>query len=62
MMDTLIEKLHTAARRYCIDRYQYWVEGYSEVVKEGRDRDRNNNYTDEALRVFPRVDFQIILI
>lgn len=52
-MNTLIEKLHTAARRYCIDRYHYWSEMYTEMVKTGRDRD-DSNYTDNALRVFPR--------
>lgn len=42
--------LFTAARRYCIERYGYWCERYSEVARQ---RD-GYNYTPEALATFPR--------
>lgn len=52
-MNALIDKLHVAARRYCVDRHHYWTDRYAEIVKAGRDRD-GSHYTDDALRIFPR--------
>ena len=52
-MSILIEKLHAAARRYCIDKHHYWTKRYGEIAKAGRDRD-GNTYTNDALDVFPR--------
>jgi hypothetical protein len=52
-MDILIEKLHTAARRYCIERYDYWQERYSYLPNDGRCSDEYH-YSDEALDIFPR--------
>jgi hypothetical protein len=52
-MDLLIEKLHTAARRYCIDRYNYWQVRYSYLPNHGRCADEYH-YSDEALSIFPR--------
>jgi hypothetical protein len=45
--------LHTAARRYCLERYSYWFERYSEIVRTRGDR-QEGGYTAEALRTFPR--------
>jgi len=45
--------LHTAARRYCLERYAYWCQQYSEIVSRGGDRD-GFHYTPEALATFPR--------
>jgi hypothetical protein len=52
-MDILIEKLHTAARRYCMDRYNYWQEKYTLLANDGRCADVYR-YSDEALNIFPR--------
>jgi hypothetical protein len=52
-MSILIEKLHAAARRYCIDKHHYWTERYDKIVKAGQDRD-GSTYTNDALDVFPR--------
>ena len=49
----LTQALHTAARRYCNERYEHWAVRYSELARDGRDRD-GYNYTPEALRIFPR--------
>src|SRR5207302_656678 len=47
--------LHTAARRYCLERHAYWCERYSEIVRRGGDRKRDGyHYTPEALATFPR--------
>jgi hypothetical protein len=45
--------LHTTARRYCRERYALWAERYAEIVRRGRDRERDD-YTPEALATFPR--------
>ena len=47
--------LHTAARRYCIERHAYWCQRYSEIVRKRGDRQRDDyHYTPEALATFPR--------
>lgn len=46
--------LHTAARRYCLERHAYWCKRYSEIVRKGGDRQRGYHYTPEALATFPR--------
>ena len=47
--------VHTAARRYCLERYAHWAERYAKVVRRGRDRERDGyHYTPEALNTFPR--------
>jgi hypothetical protein len=47
--------LHTAARRYCLERHAYWCERYSEIVRKQGDRQRDGyHYTPEALSTFPR--------
>jgi len=47
--------LHTAARRYCLERHAYWCERYSEIVRKEGDRQRDGyHYTPEALATFPR--------
>ena len=47
--------LHTAARRYCLERHAYWCDRYSEIVRQGGDRQRDGyHYTPEALATFPR--------
>jgi hypothetical protein len=45
--------LHTAARRYLLDRHQDWVESYSRVPNGGR-ADDGHHYRDDAKDVFPR--------
>lgn len=47
--------IHTAARRYCLERYALWAERYAEIVRRGGDRERGGyHYTSEALSTFPR--------
>lgn len=46
--------LHTAARRYCLERFAYWCDCYAELVSRGRDRQPNGDYTDNAWAIFPR--------
>lgn len=52
-MNNIIENLHTAIRRYCINNYSRWTEKYSELASAGKNR-AGYNYTDEALYIFPR--------
>ncbi len=52
-MSNEIEKLHTAIRRYCMDRYSYWTKEYGELAAMGKDR-AGSGYTQEALCTFPR--------
>jgi hypothetical protein len=47
--------LHTAARRYCLERHAYWCQRYSEIARKPGDRQRDGyHYTPEALATFPR--------
>jgi hypothetical protein len=47
--------IHTAARRYCLERYALWAGRYAEIVRRGADRGRDGcRYTPEALATFPR--------
>lgn len=47
--------LHTAARRYCLERHAYWSVRYAEIARRGADRERDGHgYTPEALDTFPR--------
>ena len=47
--------LHTAARRYCLERHSYWCDRYSEIARQGSERQRDGyHYTPEALATFPR--------
>jgi hypothetical protein len=47
--------LHTAARRYCLERHAYWSDRYAEIVRKRGDRQRDGyHYTAEALATFPR--------
>jgi hypothetical protein len=47
--------LHTAARRYCLERHAYWCARYSEILRKRGDRQQDGyNYTAEALATFPR--------
>ncbi len=53
MKDTI--KLHSAARKYCIERGYFWRNEYSQMCAESRDRKEDcYNYTDEAYDMFPR--------
>ena len=46
--------LHTAARRYCLERDAFWRDRYEEITRRG-DRERDGyHYTPEALNTFPR--------
>jgi len=47
------ERLHTAARRYLMERYQYWAARYAKLT-EGAERSGVWKYSDEELRTFPR--------
>jgi hypothetical protein len=47
--------LHTAARRYCLERHAHWSAEYSKLVSEGGDREPDGyHYTPAALATFPR--------
>ena len=50
-MNTETQKLHTAIRRYCIQRHRYWTEKYGELESGGRS---GYAYTKESLQIFPR--------
>lgn len=53
-MENKIRNIHTAARRYCIEKHSYWMSKYhNELVKTGKDRDEEH-YTKEAYQIFPR--------
>lgn len=45
--------VHTAARRYCLQRHAFWAERYADLIQERRDRD-GPGYSAEALDTFPR--------
>jgi len=47
-------RLHTFARRTCMDRHSHWATLYGELAQAGRDRIDFGNYTDEAYAIFPR--------
>ena len=47
------EKLHTHARRYCMERFDHWATKYSKLAKGGGDR-VGAGYTDKAYSMFPR--------
>src|SRR5437660_3750057 len=47
-LDTDGARLHTAARRYCMERYQYWTEKYANTELNKA----------EAIRCYPR--YQVI--
>ena len=44
--------LHTAARRYCLERYRYWISRYFKIPREGKRE--GFRYTNRALDTFPR--------
>lgn len=46
-------KLHTHARRYCMERFHFWATRYSKLAKNGGDRARAG-YTDKVYSMFPR--------
>ena len=47
-----VENLHTAVRRYCIERGHYWRKQYYELNNDGRCN--GGSYCDEALNIYPR--------
>jgi len=47
-------RLHTFARRTCMDRHAHWAALYSELAQAGRNRIDFGDYTDEAYAIFPR--------
>jgi hypothetical protein len=47
-------RLHTFARRTCIERHAHWATLYSELVQARRYRTDSGDYTDEAYEIFPR--------
>ncbi|MCA9051647.1 MAG: hypothetical protein KDA89_23075 [Planctomycetaceae bacterium] len=51
----LAQSLHTAARQYCNEQFNYWAALYAAICRDGRDRAADRyHYTPEALDVFPR--------
>ena len=52
------EAIHTSARRYCMTRYSFWVDRYSELRASDRGTKpiggSNFRYTEDAYDVFPR--------
>jgi len=52
------EALHTLARRYCMERHEYWAGVYRDLETSGNARGPVGalawNYTDEAYATFPR--------
>lgn len=49
----LVKNLHTAIRRYCLDKSFYWSEKYSELLSTEKSR-AEYGYSNEALYTFPR--------
>lgn len=47
------QALHSAARRYCIEKYHSWCEIYAALPKQGRAGD-GYHYSPKALDTFPR--------
>ena len=52
-MSPEVERLHTAARRYCSEHFQLWAERYQRLSDAGQGR-QGYGYTTEAYRTFPR--------
>ncbi len=51
----LPERLHVAARRYCMDRHDAWATTYAEMQRKGAGYDfATRTYSDRARGVFPR--------
>lgn len=48
-----IEKLHSAARKYCIEKSHYWRKLYFDLIKSDK-KHNMGSYSDEALNLFPR--------
>ena len=51
--------LHTAARRYCQERFSYWIRIYEELQRKENWQvqklfELGWDYSDEAYRTFPR--------
>src|SRR5690242_12220411 len=51
--------LHTAARRYCLDRFDSWCQQYRELEQRQGWKIQNKfepgwDYSDEAYQIFPR--------
>lgn len=47
--------LHTAARRYCMEAHAVRCAEYEEIIRQGRDREKDGyHYSAEARRTFPR--------
>lgn len=53
-MNNAIEKLHTAIRQYCIDRYNHWTENYKNLDALEKGFSVESGYSDESLSVIPR--------
>jgi hypothetical protein len=54
--------LHTAARRYCLDRFADWIEAYKELQAKENWQVSNffkasRDYSEDAYKVFPRYRF-----
>ncbi|EGO63400.1 hypothetical protein [Acetonema longum] len=52
-MRTQIEKLHSAARKYCIERGHYWRKQYFKLIESDGSHNMGS-YSDDALKLFPR--------
>lgn len=46
-------RLHTFARRTCMERFDHWAGIYEQIARDGRDR-IGSGYTEAAYAVFPR--------
>lgn len=53
-MSNSIEKLHTAIRRYCMERYTFWTENYTKLNDSGKGFSFDEGYSNKALATFPR--------
>ena len=58
MPTTEKEALHTAARRYCIERRRFWVERYIEL-RRGRDQPVHG-YSAKDYPTFPGTGFSTL--
>lgn len=55
------QKIFNFARKYCIDRHNYWTEEYEKLRQAGQDCD-GSKYTSAALDTFPRYNIMAAIL
>jgi hypothetical protein len=52
--DSLVIRLHDAARHYCIERHTFWCKEYERIRTAGRDGSVEYKYSEQDKKTFPR--------